>query len=91
MIERKHSRGKQAPKDHVVDAGPVSWNIHVSQPEVTLIKADSIRVERSPKARFLPLKSGDVQVYSTVEISVSGKWFELTKECSADFDDGSPI
>ena len=86
MFEENLTPDNQASEPKAVDAAPISFEFSMSVPEVTLIRADSIKVEPSSKPRYLPLKSGDVQVYSTVQISVSGKWFELTKDSSPEFE-----
>ena len=83
------SSDPRPPTCHQVDAGPVHWEVRVSEPEVTLIKADHIQVERSTEPRYIPLKSGYIEVYSTVRISVEGTWHELTA-ASIQAEEGQP-
>ena len=45
------SSDPRPPTCHQVDAGPVHWEVRVSEPEVTLIKADHIQVDILTPAR----------------------------------------
>ena len=45
---------------------------------VEVIPADAIETEPSSTPRYLRLRTGDIQVYRFVWISVDGDWHELT-------------
>ena len=73
--------------DCILPATPVSLNLgtlRILIGSVEVIPADSIRVEDSKTPKYLRLRSGDIQVYSSVLISVDGNWYELTEDCLPD-------
>ena len=84
--EKSHESNEARGKAISVDAGPIHFTFDMSEAEVTVIKADNIRVEQSPQPKYLSMRAGDIQVFSTVEIQISGKWYELTKDSSQEFE-----
>ena len=80
MAEQVQDNQEREPMAHKVDAKPIRWEFDVSTPDVTVIRADSIRAESSSTPKYLAMKSGEIEVYSRVLISVEGEWYEITKD-----------
>ena len=54
-------------------AGPPSASV-----TLRVIQADKVKVEDAPSPVYLRLRSGDIECYSRVLISVEGAWHEIT-------------
>lgn len=68
---------------HRVDAGSVNFDFVIGRAEITVIRAESIRVEDSPNLKYLRLRNGDFLLPQRVIIAFSdGEEAEITIDVS---------